>query len=335
MTTTDPRTTAGEPGGPGASGDDGDASGLSVVALSQGQLVRRRFLRHRGALGGMAVLLFVVVLAFTSIGFAGIPGWWHYGFTQPTPIENGGRPTLDLIPWLDGDGLAWGDHPFGQDNIGIDYFALTMRGAQRSLIIAFMVGVVATIIGTLVGALAGYYRGWADSVLMRVTDVFITIPVIVIGAVLGRRYGALPIALFGAILGVLLWTSLARLVRGSFLSLREKEFVEAARAMGASSSRIIFKHILPNSLGVIIVSATLTIAVAILVESALSYLGLGVRPPETSLGLLISNYESAFTTRPWLFWWPGLFIVLIALSVNFIGDGLRDAFDPRQARVRS
>ncbi|TXR56497.1 ABC transporter permease [Quadrisphaera setariae] len=335
MTTTDPRTTAGEPSGPGSTGDAGDASGLSVVALSQGQLVRRRFFRHRGALGGMAVLLFVVVLAFSSIGFAGIPGWWHYGFTQPTPIENGGRPTLDLIPWFDGDGLAWGDHPFGQDNIGIDYFALTMRGAQRSLIIAFMVGIVATVIGTLVGALAGYYRGWADSLLMRVTDVFITIPVIVIGAVLGRRYGALPIALFGAILGVLLWTSLARLVRGSFLSLREKEFVEAARAMGASSSRIIFKHILPNSLGVIIVSATLTIAVAILVESALSYLGLGVRPPETSLGLLISNYESAFTTRPWLFWWPGLFIVLIALSVNFIGDGLRDAFDPRQARVRS
>ncbi|MGQ7294875.1 ABC transporter permease [Quadrisphaera sp. KR29] len=335
MTTTDPRTTAGEPGGPGAGGDAGDASGLSVVALSQGQLVRRRFLRHRGALGGMAVLLFVVVLAFTSIGFAGIPGWWGYSYTQPNPIVGGGRPTLDLVPWLDGDGLAWGDHPFGQDNIGIDYFALTMRGAQRSLIIAFVVGVVATVIGTLVGALAGYYRGWVDALLMRVTDVFITIPVIVIGAVLGRRFGALPIFLFGAVLGVILWTSLARLVRGSFLSLREKEFVEAARAMGASSTRIIFKHILPNSLGVIIVSATLTIAVAILVESALSYLGLGVRPPETSLGLLISNYEAAFTTRPWLFWWPGLFIVLIALSVNFIGDGLRDAFDPRQARVRS
>ncbi len=335
MTTTDPRTTAGEPGGPGAAGDTGDASGLAVVALSQGQLVRRRFLRHRGALVGMAVLLFVVLLSFTSIGFGPVPGWWHYSYTQVTAIENGGRPTLDLVPWLDGDGLAWGDHPFGQDNIGIDYFALTMRGAQRSLIIAFVVGIVATVIGTLVGALAGYYRGWVDALLMRVTDVFITIPVIVIGAVLGRRFGALPIFLFGAVLGVVLWTSLARLVRGNFLSLREKEFVEAARAMGASSSRIIFKHILPNSLGVIIVSATLTIAVAILTESALSYLGLGVRPPETSLGLLISTYEAAFTTRPWLFWWPGLFIVLIALSVNFIGDGLRDAFDPRQARVRS
>ncbi|MBC3761537.1 ABC transporter permease [Quadrisphaera oryzae] len=335
MTTTDPRTTAGEPGGPGASGDSGDASGLAVVALSQGQLVRRRFFRHRGALAGMAVLLIVIVLSFTSIGFAGIPGWWHYTYTQPAPIENGGRPTLDLLPWLDGDGLSLGDHPFGQDNIGVDYFALTMRGAQRSLIIAFVVGIVATAIGTLVGALAGFYRGWVDAVLMRITDVFITIPVIVIGAVLGRKFGAINIFLFSAVLGLVLWTSLARLVRGSFLSLREKEFVEAARAMGASSSRIIFKHILPNSLGVIIVSATLTIAVAILTESALSYLGLGVRPPETSLGLLISNYESAFSTRPWLFWWPGIFIVLIALSVNFIGDGLRDAFDPRQARVRS
>jgi ABC-type dipeptide/oligopeptide/nickel transport system permease subunit len=137
------------------------------------------------------------------------------------------------------------------------------------------------------------------------------------------------------VLGVVLWTNLARLVRGEFLSLREKEFVEAARAMGAADSRIIFRHILPNTLGTIIVNATLTISAAIILETILSFLGFGVQAPDTSLGKLISDYQAAFQTRPWLFWWPGLFIVAIALSVNFIGDGLRDAFDPKQTRVRA
>jgi peptide/nickel transport system permease protein len=137
------------------------------------------------------------------------------------------------------------------------------------------------------------------------------------------------------LLGGLGWTSLARLVRGEFLSLREKEFVEAARAMGAGSARIIFRHIMPNAFGTIIVNATLTIAGAILLETAVSFLGFGVQAPDTSLGKLISEYQDAFLTRPWLFWWPGLFIVAIALSVNFVGDGLRDAFDPKQTRVRA
>jgi peptide/nickel transport system permease protein len=132
-----------------------------------------------------------------------------------------------------------------------------------------------------------------------------------------------------------LWTSTARIVRGEFLSLREKEFVEAARAIGAPDRRIIFKHILPNVVGPVIVSATLVVATAILLETALSYLGLGVKRPDTSLGLLVSDYQTAFQSRPWLFWFPGLFIIVIALSINFIGDGLRDAFDPRQTRVRA
>ena len=133
-------------------------------------------------------------------------------------------------------------------------------------------------------------------------------------------------------LGIVTWTGLARLVRGEVLSLREREFVAAARAVGTSPWRIIIKHILPNTLGTIIVSATLAIAAAILLETSLSFLGFGVDPPDTSLGVLISTYQAAFTSRPWLFWWPGIFILGIALSVNFIGDGLRDAFDPRQNR---
>jgi peptide/nickel transport system permease protein len=169
---------------------------------------------------------------------------------------------------------------------------------------------------------------------MRLTDLLLTIPLLTIAAVVANslKSGSFVLAL---VLAMLIWTSLARLVRGEFLSLREKEYVEAARAMGASSSRIIFRHMLPNAIGTIIVSATLTIAVAILLEAALSFLGFGVKSPDTSLGLLISTYQTAFSTRPWLFWWPGLFIVVIALSVNFIGDGLRDAFDPKQTRVRA
>ena len=170
---------------------------------------------------------------------------------------------------------------------------------------------------------------------MRFTDLLLTIPILIISAVVLKLVSGAGPFFLAVVLALLIWTSLARLVRGEFLSLREKEFVEAAKAMGASSPRIIFRHMLPNAIGTIIVSATLIVAVAILLEASLSYLGFGVQPPDTSLGLLISTYQNAFSTRPWLFWWPGLFIIVVALSINFIGDGLRDAFDPKQTRVRA
>jgi ABC-type dipeptide/oligopeptide/nickel transport system permease subunit len=308
---------------------------FTVRAMTQRQLVTRRFFRHRGAMSGLIVFLLTVLVAFSSIGVVGLPGWWGTSYATSGEVINGGRMTLDVFPsFIDGDSVQVGAHPFGQDDVGRDYFALTMRGAQRSLTIALLAGLVSTLIGVMIGALAGFFRGWAESVLMRVTDLFLTIPLLVIAAVVGRKSGGGPITL-AVLLGLLIWTGLARLVRGEFLSLREKEFVEAARAMGASNSRIIFRHILPNSLGTIIVNATLTIAGAILLETALSFLNLGVQPPDTSLGKLISDYQSSFQTRPWLFWWPGLFIIAIALSVNFVGDGLRDAFDPKQTRVRA
>lgn len=308
---------------------------FTVEARTQGQMLRRRFVRHRGAMLGLGILVIVILLAFTSIGFGPIPGWWDQDYTQTGETVNGGQPTLDLAPsFIDGDGVSIGDHPFGQDTVGRDYFALTMRGAQQSLIIAFVIGILTTLIGTLLGALAGYFRGITEAIIMRSTDLMITIPLLVIAAVIGRTFGSKGIWFLAFFLALVLWPSLARLVRGEFLSLREKEFVEAARAMGAGSQRIMFRHITPNAIGTIIVAATLTISSAILLESALSFLGFGVRPPDTSLGLLISTYQNAFNTRPWLFWWPGLFIVAIALSVNFIGDGLRDAFDPKQNRVR-
>lgn len=314
----------------------GAAQGMTVVARTQGQMVRRRFFRHRAALVGMIAFGFVIVLAFSSIGFGPIPGWWDKSYLTTGSLVNQGRPTLSVVPeFLGGEGIHLGEHPFGQDNIGIDYFALTMRGAQQSIIVAFIVAIVATSVGTLAGAFAGYFRKKTESFIMRLTDVMITIPILIIAAIVGRTFGDSGIVILAVCIGLVTWPMLGRLVRGEFLSLREKEFVEAARAVGTSASRIIFRHVLPNTVGVIIVSATLAVANAVLLESALSFLGVGVQPPDVSLGQLIDTYRSAMTTRPWLFWWPGVFIIAIALSINFIGDGLRDAFDPRQTRVRA
>ncbi len=302
-----------------------------VVGLSQGQIVRSRFFRHKGAMVGLAVLIFVVLLAFTSVGFGPVPGWWPQGGGSGKVINPGGAPTLSMPTWLGGSG----QHPFGQDENGHDMFFYVMKGTQTSLGVMFTIGGIACVLGVLIGSLSGFFRGRTDGMLMRFTDLVITVPTIVIGAVIGKMAGSLSAAVFGAALGLILWPSLARLVRGEFLSLREREFVDAARVAGASNTRIIFKHILPNAIGVIIVATTLLMSSAILLETALSYLGFGIQSPDISLGQLINQYQSSFATRPWLFWWPGLFIVVIALCINFIGDGLRDAFDPRQKRIPS
>jgi len=301
-----------------------------VEGLSQGQIVFRRFVRHRGAMIAALVLFLVILLATTSIGVGPFHGWWQWDHIRKHDIAiPGGRPTLVISLT---QGIHVGDFPFGQDTIGRDIFARVMRGTQRSLTVMLIIGTLATTIGIMIGAASGFFRGRIDTLLMRFTDMVITIPIIVIGAVLGKLIGGGNAILLGLALGLVTWTTMARLVRGDFLSLREREFVDAARVAGASNSRIMFKHMLPNAIGVIIVNTTLLMASAILLETALSYLGFGVKAPDVSLGQLINEYQSAFATRPWLFWWPGLFIVLIALCVNFIGDGLRDAFDPRQQR---
>lgn len=288
-------------------------------SYSQGALVRRRFLHHKGAMAASIILLLVIVLAFSS------SLWWPKNHVDLYPLAKAnGAPTFQLWPF------SLGENPFGQNTIGKDYFALVMQGTQKSVIIAFVVGFIATAIGTVVGSAAGYFRGRVESVLMRATDLVIIIPLLVLAAVLGRMVDGANIYILAGVLGLVVWTGMARLVRGEVLSLREREFVHAAKAIGTSDWRIIFRHILPNCIGTIVVNSTLLIASAILLETALSYLGFGVRSPETSLGLLISENQAAMGTRPWLFWWPGLFILVIALCVNFIGDGLRDAFDPRQ-----
>ena len=295
--------------------------------LSQSALVRKRFLGHTGAIVSLVVLAFVIVLAISSVGFGGsFTGWWKYNWVETPPILNGGHPTLSLFP------PALGEHPFGQDSIGRDYFAMTMRGAQISLLVTVMVGLISGLVGVIVGSLSGFFRGITESILMRFTDIVIIIPILLLGAVVAYNSKA-NVFVLGALLGLTAWTGMARLVRGDFLTLREREFVDAARLAGASNRRIIFKHILPNAIGVITVNTTLLMSSAILLETSLSYLGMGVRPPDTSLGRLISENQAAFQTRPWLFWWPGLFIVIICLAINFVGDGLRDAFDPRQKKL--
>ena len=306
-----------------------------VEGLSQGQIVRRRFFRHRGALVGLVGLVLVALLAYTSIGAFGLPGWWKFDHFRPNDVANGGRPSLSMPTWLGGSGFAIGDHPFGQDEIGRDVFARVMKGTQTSLNVMVVISLLAAVLGMVVGALSGYFRGAADQGLMRLTDLFLTFPVIVIGAVLGNIAGDAGTFWLAIALGAVTWPTLARLVRGEFLTLREREFVDAAKVAGASSFRIMRKHMIPNAMGVIIVNTTLLASQAVLLETSLSYLGFGIKSPDVSLGTMISEYQSAFATRPFLFWWPGVFIIIIALAVNFIGDGLRDAFDPRQKRIPS
>ncbi|MET0866142.1 MAG: ABC transporter permease, partial [Nakamurella sp.] len=285
------------------------------------------------AMISLIVLFGVLVLSVTSIGIGPIPGWWKWTpYDRPLPLNPRGEPTLSL-PFFGGTGFAIGDFPMGQDETGRDLFAAIMRGIQNTMVVIIVLAILSTTLGVVVGAVSGYFGGWWDAVLMRLTDIIIIIPVILITAVAGYALGASGVLTVAIVMGLFLWVGLARLVRAEFLALREREFVDAARVAGASSARIIFKHILPNTVGVIVVNMTLLLGAGILTEVALGFLGFGILPPDISLGSLISQYQGAFSTRPWLFVWPGVFIVVIVLCIQFIGDGLRDAFDPRQKRI--
>lgn len=307
---------------------------LDVIGLSQGQIVRKRFFRHRAAVISLTVLILVILLAVSSIGWGFIPGWWRWNYYDVVGDPSGNRPTLAVFGW-GGHLFQMGKFPFGTSGqYGQDYFAQVMRGVQQTLVVILVLGVLSTVLGVVLGALAGYFGGWIDSVIMRFTDLVLTMPIILITAVVGFNLGAHGVWPVALAMGFLSWTQLARLVRAEFLSLREREFVDAARVAGASHFRIMFKHMLPNTVGVIVVSMTLTMSGGILTEAALAYLGFGIAYPDVSLGSLISTFQGSMqTNEPYLFLWPGIFIVIIVLCLNFIGDGLRDAFDPRQKRI--
>lgn len=301
------------PEAPSGGGQRADRE-FTVKERSQTRMVLGRFFRHRLAMISLVVLGLVVVFAFIG------PLLWSYDHLVITD-------DLSQPPNA--------KHPFGTDSSGHDTMAQVMRGTQQSIKIALAVAILSTVVGAIYGAVAGFYRGRADGLMMRLVDVLLTVPSIALAAALaGMGFASGNWWSIAVVLAALGWPYIARVVRGVVLSLREQEFVEAARALGASDVRIIGRHLLPNAVGPIIVVATIYVAAAILGETALSFLGFGVRAPDTSLGLMVTGAKDALQTRPWLFYLPGLFIILIALTINFIGDGLRDAFDPRQNRVR-
>jgi peptide/nickel transport system permease protein len=292
-----------------------DPEAITTRQRSQLQLIVRRFLRHRAAM--VSLFFFLLIVAFAFIG----PFLWEWDHMVSRDIPSSQPP-------------SW-DHPFGTTSAGNDVFAQVMRGTQKSLQVAFTVGALTVVIGALWGTIAGYYRGKIDAVMMRFVDVLLVIPLLVlVVAIAGNVRGGTTWWAVALIIGFFGWTTAARIVRGVVLSLREQEFVEASKAMGGSDLRIILTHLLPNAAGPIIVAGTLAIALAILAEAGLSFLGFGIQPPDTSLGLLVDRARTAARTRPWLFYPPGFMIVAIALTINFIGDGLRDALDPRQTTMR-
>jgi ABC-type dipeptide/oligopeptide/nickel transport system permease subunit len=301
------------PGG-GADADELLREGMEVQARSQWDLFKRRFLGHKLALVSLVILVIIALAAIFADTVA------PYDFAQQDIRNRSLPPTLE------------GNHFFGTDKIGRDYFSRVLFGTRTSIFVAFAVALLSTAIGTVIGAFAGYYRGWLDNVLMRFTDFIIAVPFLAILLIAAAYIGRGSAFRISILISLLVWTTIARIVRGNYLSLREKEFVEAAKASGASDFRIMFRHMLPNSLGPIIVNATLTVALAILLEATLSFLGFGIQPPTPALGKLIDDGKNAMLTDWWLVFMPGLTIVVICLCINFVGDGLRDALDPTQTK---
>jgi peptide/nickel transport system permease protein len=291
---------------------EGDAF---AEAASVGLGIWKRFRKHPGAIAGSIILLALIVLVLAA------------------PLSPYDPETSDMGVRLQPPSLQ---HPMGTDALGRDMLTRVLYGGRISLLVGLLVITISISIGVPVGALAGYYGGQLDSILMRITDTFLTLPTLLVLILLSAILREVDIPLFernsvltiAFVIGILSWMIFARLVRASFLTLREMDFVAAARALGSSDLRIILRHILPNAIGPIIVEATLEMGYAIIEESGLSFLGFGIQPPTPSWGNLLSNAQENFTKYPWLAIFPGLMIFLAIISVNYIGDGLRDAFDP-------
>jgi peptide/nickel transport system permease protein len=299
--------------------------GLEIEARSQWGYARRRFMRHR--------LAVVSVVVLTGIFAAGIFANYiaPYSYKEIPYITIAGTSVIDTSQILAHPSRQ---HLFGTDSAGRDTFSRTLYGIRTSARVGIFVGLLSTLIGTIIGGLAGFYGGWSDNLLMRMTDLFLTLPLLAVLLTASKFLDSSTPTTLAILIACLIWTSIARIVRGVFLSLREKEYVEAAKASGANDMRIMFRHIVPNTLGPIIVNGTIAVAAAIITEAALSFLGFGIQPPTPSLGVLVAGGQ----TNPqqwWLTVFPGLTIVVIVLCVNFMGDGLRDALDPTQRRIRA
>ena len=288
------------------------AGNAEPVALTQWQLFRRRFFRHKVAVVSVVILILFTIACFAAsliAPFSNTAQDLHLGAVSPN-----------------------GTHWFGTDLLGRDQLTRLLYAGQISLKIGFAVALIATVFGTAVGAVAGYFGSSVDQALMRFTDLFLVVPALAILAIALRHFGHTDTVVI-LVLAALFWMYVARVVRGQVLSIKEKEFVEAARASGASRTRIIVRHVVPNIIGPIMVNATLAVAAAIVTESTLSFLGLGIQPPNTSWGNMLSDAEGfTGTSQSYLIYAPGLAILFTVLCVNFIGDGLRDAFDPQSEK---
>lgn len=291
----------------------------AVKSESYGQLILRRFLRHRLAVVSMILLILIMISALLA------------------PLYPHDPEKINLRAKLEPPSLS---HPMGTDDLGRDMLARVLYGGRVSLAVGLFASLLSLIFGTLVGALAGFYGGWLDNLLMRMTDVFLSFPslfvLILLGAMirdtpLAKYQGGLPTIIL--VISILAWMTTARLVRASFLTVRELDYVQASRALGASNPRLILLHMIPNIIGIIIVQGALRTAYAILTESGLSFLGFGIQPPTPTWGNMLNDAQTYMTRYPWLAIFPGLMIFIVVICVNFVGDGLRDAFDPHSTRL--
>jgi len=297
-------TTAGDPA----------LAGPTIATLSRPKsVVWRRFLRHKAAVVGTIILLVL------TIGAIGAPL-----FARNDPYK------VNISAYRKGPQVA---HPLGTDSSGRDVFSRLLHAGRVSLSVGLVAVTIYTAIGVVLGALAGFYSGWVDSVIMRLADVVLSFPTLILIITIVSLLGP-SIYNIMLVIGLLGWPPIARIVRGLFLTLREREFILAARTIGASNRRLIFRHILPNAVAPVIVAATIGMASAILLEAGLSFLGLGVQPPTPSWGNMLTDAQSltVLESMPWLWIPPGVMIALAVLSINFIGDGLRDALDPHLLR---
>ncbi|MGH2617397.1 MAG: ABC transporter permease [Thermomicrobiales bacterium] len=294
---------------------DGTASPLLHSARppeSMAQLVMRRFRRHRLAVVALGILLAIAIISF------GVPLFVSEDAANRLTLAEKSQPP------------SW-QHPFGTDEVGRDIFLRSIFGGRISLRIGFVAALISVGIGMAIGALAGYNRGWIDSVLMRFTDALLSIPSLFILIVITQIVGK-SIAIITVVIGALSWMTVSRIVRASVLSLKEQDFVLAARGLGAQPSALLARHILPNALAPVIVLATLGVGQAIIMEASLSFLGLGVQQPTATWGNMLFRAQSYLVTAPWIAFFPGVLILITVLCVNFIGDGLRDALDPHAQR---
>ena len=286
----------------------GDAPLDETRAASRLGLIAQRFMRRRLAVFGLFTLAALFALAFLG------PYLGQWGYSE-----------LDFESFQEGPSA---EHWFGTTGSGADVYAQTLRGMQKSLLIGLLVALLSTSLAAVVGAFAGYMGGWVDRVLMWIVDLLLVIPAFLIIAILSPNFRGNTWFVFVILLAAFLWMVTARIVRGMTISLREREYVLAARYMGVSTPRIILRHILPNISSLLIVDATINVSAAIISETGLSYFGFGVQPPDVSLGTLIATGTNSAVTYPWLFWFSGGLLVAIVLAVNLVGDGLRDAIDP-------